>query len=243
MGRLDDAIELLDSAHSTIKIIKNKYEEARSDEDVSKVARVETKSALENIRSSFEYVAVEIYESYSKKKTKTYFPYGADEKGFLKNLKDNLPGLETQSPNLLSIVASVQPHVYGDDWLFKLCNATNFRKHDRLGSQQRKQSVQNTVTIGPGMTFTNCEGVSLEGNTMNGLPMTKGRVVLSHSTPIREIQQKFHAGFAPTRVFEWVEFELEDADYDLLKLLTVSEREARRVVLEVRREIGGYTSS
>jgi hypothetical protein len=238
MKRIDDATELLDSAKSIIELIRSKYDEARSDEDVLKVARVEAKSALEHIRSSLEYVAVEIYQAYSKKQTKVYFPYGRDEKEFLQSLNRNLPGLSKQSPGLLSIVESIQPHVCGDDWLVKFCNATNFRKHDRLGTQQRKQSVENTITIGPGFTFKNCESVVFEGNTMNGQPISKERVVFSRSTSIKEIQKKFNPGFAPTRVFDWVEFELEGVDYDLLKLLTVSEREARRVVLEVRDSIG-----
>jgi hypothetical protein len=230
MSGLDDAKELLDASDRIIYSIRTEYERARFDEDISGISRVNVKSALEHTRSALEYTAVEIYKSYSKKETKVYFPYGRTEKIFLQSVNKNLPGLARQSQDLFSIVESIQPHMYGADWLIKLCDATNFRKHNQLGSQRRRVSRENTVKIGNFFTMIDCEDMTFEGNTFNGVSMSPGKVVISSSIPIREIQHGFNPAVSVSRVFEWVEFALEDVDYDVLKLLATSSEEVRKVV-------------
>ena len=238
MSRHQDQLELLTTAKTTIDALFSEYDAARGNDEVIQVSRVPIKSCLENIRSAFEYMAMDIYESYSKKKTKIYFPYGENEKSFKGSVDKNLPGLATQAPNLFKLVESVQPHYCGDKWLVEFCKTTNFNKHNRLSSQVRTNADRSVVQI-PGLFhFEGINSVTMENVTLNGQPVIKGKLVINNERPFKDMREEIYPQFGLSRTFDWVELKLDNVDYDIHKLLLRAHSEASRLADEVARQIG-----
>lgn len=238
MTRYDDCGELLHTVEKVIFELSQEYGLARANDEVLHVSRVQVKSCLENIRSVFEYVAMDIYESYSKKETRVYFPYGADEHGFTRSVAKNLPGLSVQAPELYGHVERVQPHRCGDGWLVELCKATNFNKHNRLSKQVRKNSEKSTFQLSNIIHAEGVDTIVMEDITYNGRPVIKGKLVVDKDSRLSDIKSQVHEGFAVDRRFDWVEFSLEDIQYDIQKLLIKAHSEARALSDDVRAVIG-----
>lgn len=237
MSRHNDQLELLETAKVTIDAIFLEYNAARGDDEIIQVSRVPIKSCLENIRSAFEYIAMDIYESYSKKQSRIYFPYGETEKKFESSVERNLPGLAEQAPVLYGLVESVQPHLCKDKWLLELCNATNFNKHNRLSNQVRRNAGRSIVEIPGVFYFEGVNEVIIENVTVNDTPMAIGKLVIQNDRPLKDMREQLHPQFGLSRTFDWVEFKLDTVDYDIHKLLVKAHSEASRLANEVAAQI------
>ncbi|MGH8382592.1 hypothetical protein [Pseudomonas sp.] len=237
MSRYEDCLELLSTTEEFISKLEQEYSEAKSSDEILNVHRVSVKSCLENIRSVFEYIAMDVYESYSRKNSRIYFPYGEDEPSFNRSLNRNIPGLAIQAPELLTLVESVQPHRCGDNWLVEFCKATNFNKHNRLSRQIRKNSRKSTVKIPGFMHLEGVDSVVMENITINGHPLVNGRLVIDKDSRFKDMRSQINENFSISRTFEWVEFNLEDVEYDIHKLLNRAHLEAKRLAIDVREVI------
>ncbi|NCE83486.1 hypothetical protein [Pseudomonas sp. Q1] len=240
MSRFENAMEVLSAAEEIIAQLDEDYKKARAAESVLHVSKTKVKSALEYIRSALEYIAQDVWASYTKKGNSVYFPYGKDEVEFLKSVKKNLPALDEQAPKLFSIIRSIQPFCCGDEWLVSVCKASNFNKHNGLSAQVRKQSKSNVININGFGTFSNCEGLILDNCSFNGIPIAKSnRMVLSNSMPTSELQDQISEGIVLSREFDWVEFHFEDYGVDVLLLITKAHSAVLDLVVQVNNEING----
>lgn len=236
MDRYEDIIELLDVVKSDITLISAEYERAKSDEDVAMILRPKIKTCIESLRSVLDYAAIDIRLSYTKKKNKVYFPYGATEEEFIKNVSVGMHGFKEHSPAAYSLVESLQPYRYGSDWLVVLCKRANFNKHNRLSSQKRVNSPAATTTLGglvknhgsSTATFLNCY--------VDGLPLAKnGTLIMSPRHRVAEIEKQLFVPLAVSREYEWVEFEIDGSSHDALKLITVSHTEISNFISELKK--------
>jgi hypothetical protein len=219
MKRYADVKELLEAVEQDVIYIESAYDGARRDEEVQQVVRPKIKCCLESLRSSLEYFAQDIWESYTKKQNKIYFPYGATEENFLNNQRKNLPAVDTQAPECFALIRSIQQFECGDSWLVDLCKLVNINKHKQLSAQTRRNSAGSTTALGNiikmglgDATFINC--------SVNGAPLAKsGKLVLSSDRKVSDMTADLLAPVPILREYEWVNFEIGEDPVDALKLI------------------------
>ncbi len=224
MNRSSDIDLLLEECGSNIERVREKYKSAVTDERQVEVLKPLVKSTLEHLRSVLEYSAQDIWESYTKKKNKPYFPYGKNIDDFYKSLNKNLPGLKEQRPDLLSVVESIQPYVCGDDWLTELCAHTNFNKHNRLKPQVRKDSPSNTINIADGVFSIRESSGTIGKIWVNGILINANPMTFSNDTPQEALREMVDVRFGVEKRYDWVAFHFEGSADDVLAMLEKSQQ-------------------
>lgn len=224
MDRYEDCIELLRDAQNNIKIIRDAYEKARTDDSIESVSRPLVKSTFEHLRSVLEYSAQDIWSSYNSKSGKIYFPYGKTEALFRANVKRNLPNLHTRK-SLFVLVESLQPHCAGDNWLVELCSHTNFNKHNSLSKQTRNNSEKSITEVGKLVRFS-AGTFEFKNCYVDGIALGHGKpVVITGEMSTDEIRQNMQIPIDVKREFDWVEFQLSSSSYDTLQLIEKAHHE------------------
>ena len=234
MTRYEDIQLLLIESQSGIERFKDLYAQAKTNDSHKEVLRVLVKSTLEQLRSSLDYTALDIYESYSKKKANSYIPYKDNEIDFKKSFKSNLNGLEQHRPDLYALVEAAQSYVCGDSWLEDLCSITNKNKHDKLSRQTRKNSANRTISIGNGALVMQ-GGFSCDNQFINcnfgGVPVN-GRISNQMSTD--ELSKALGGRDNFHKEYERVEFVFEGSDQDVLALVTKSHLKVTEFVESIK---------
>lgn len=235
MNRYGDITQLFDEVDSNIARLNKAYELARVDDEVSEVLKPTVKSSLEHLRSILEYSAQDIWSSYTKKQTSPYFPYGRDERAFIKSVERNLPGLCGQRPEIYSLVDSIQPHRCGDSWLYDLCEKTNINKHRRLTKQIRRNSESSIVNIGNGsFVFGGGANVVFKDCMANGVSVgVGGKAVLSDNMTVKQLRKELGM-VSFSKEFEWVEFAFDGTLIDARKLIMESRKRISVFVEDLR---------
>ena len=220
MKRYDDILELLKVSDSNLDVVGLAYETARHDEEQLSAARPVIKTILGDLRSVLDYAAMSIFQSYSKKSGSPCFPYGEDEKAFVKAVNKNLNGLEQQLPEVYALVESIQPYACGDAWLMDLCSITNVTKHRHLGIQRRINSPYGSVSVGNIFRVSGNSKISFRDLVVDGIDVTQGKtLVVSDSMSKREVSEMFGGIASVSKSHDWVRFELEDFSGDVLPSL------------------------
>ncbi len=122
---------------------------------------LQIKHILEDLRSTLDYIAIDIYSKYNKKtKSKIYFPYvkeGKTEEVFDKYFNSNLPNVKENNIKIYEIIKNIQPFT-GKLWLSELMILTNNIKHVEL--KINKIYIEKHTTATDGKT-----GVTVIGDT------------------------------------------------------------------------------
>lgn len=225
MERYEDCRELLKEVEINLEKLREKYQAARTDENLKSVLRPLVKTTLEHLRSVLEYSAQDIWASYNSKSKKLYFPYGKNNKLFRANVKRNLPGLQDRK-SLYNLIESLQPHRSQDDWLLHLCAQTNFNKHNSLGKQTRENSKQYTTDVGNLIRMDSGSTVTFTDCVYNGMPLGRGKpAVISGNMSTDEIKKNIGIPIPVKREFDWVEFHFDSSAKDTLELIDKAHRE------------------
>lgn len=237
MKRYGDIAQLFGEVEDGIIKLNQAYESARKDDEIYEVLKPAIKSSLENLRSILDYAAHDIWESYTKKKNSPYFPYGDDDKTFMKSVDKNLPGLAVQRPDILLLIKSVQPFSCGDFWIVDLCKNANANKHRGLTKQERRNSESSTVVIGGAIAMRNCIDSTFDNCFVNGVPVgIGGRAVISNTMNRNQLSNSL--GKVPFhKEFEWVEFVFDGSLVDAKTLLSKSKTRIGEFIEELRRII------
>lgn len=224
MWRLADIKELLAEVEEISASLGTTYEHAKSDRTILQIPRAKVKSALEHLRSVLDYCALDAYmHVYGTKPGKLYFPYGKNEALFNKHLASSFKGLREKHPKLYGLVASIQPHVSGSDWLVDLCGYTNTNKHDNLTSQV-KRSIDR-VTVGNLVKISGNSTVTFVNSTVNGIQIGKNAstpATISDAMADEEIAEQLNPEnpyILITRVAEEVKFFIEGSSNDALAFI------------------------
>ena len=152
MSRKNDVATILKAASEQHKEIKAKYDEALRNKSMD--LRIPVKNLMENLRSSLDYMAHDIYEACCKSSLSAsaqpdpkniYFPYAKTEQDFRSRVGAVLPGLQSQSVAVYELLLSIQPFKCKDTWLYDLCSVLNENKHERLVAQERKETETYSV--------------------------------------------------------------------------------------------------
>ena len=160
MSRKNDVDAILKAASEQHKEIKTKYDDALRNKSMD--LRIPVKNLMENLRSSLDYTAHDIYEVCCKPRRSAsgqpdpkiiYFPYAKTDQDFRSRVGAVMPGLQSQSVAVYDLLLSIQPFKCNDTWLYDLCSVLNENKHKRLVPQERK--VTETYSVkGPNVSVT-----------------------------------------------------------------------------------------
>ncbi len=147
MNRKDDVNTILVAAQEQFENIRKEYDRALREQSLD--LRVPVKNLMENLRSSLDYMAHDIYESCCQAARiaagrsdprSIYFPYGQTEADFRSGVGNSLPDLQNINPDVYDLIASIQPFRCNDGWLYDLCSILNEKKHDKLKAQTRSET-------------------------------------------------------------------------------------------------------
>lgn len=234
MNRREDIRLIFEECDANISRIDAIYNSAKSDDQQMEVLKPIVKSTLEHLRSILEYSAQDIWESYTKKKNKPYFPYGKNTEFFQKSVKKNLPGLAEQRPDILSLIESIQPQAANESWLLNLCEYTNSNKHDRLKGQVRRDSPSNTISINNGdIVIRDSANVNIVEYIYNGMKINSAPMHISSTTPSQVLKGMVNEGVEIKKQHDWVEFHFEGSVHDVLALLKQSREEIELYILKL----------
>jgi hypothetical protein len=152
MNRKDDVNTILAAAKEQFESIRKNYDRALREQSLD--LRVPVKNLMENLRSSLDYMAHDIYESCCQAARiaagkpdprNIYFPYGRTEADFNSGVGSSLPDLSSNSPEIYDLIASMQPFRCNESWLYDLCSILNEKKHDKLKAQVRSETETYSV--------------------------------------------------------------------------------------------------
>lgn len=242
MSRLADIKELLAEVEEISENLVAAYAHAKSDRTVFQISRAKVKSALEHLRSVLDYCALDVYmRVYGTKPGKLYFPYGKNEALFNKHLAGSFKGLREKNFKLYGLVASIQPHVSGSNWLVDLCGYTNINKHDNLTSQIKKSI--DSVAVGNLVKVAGNSTVTFVNSTVNGVQIGKDAstpATISDAMTDEEIAEQLNPDnpYIPiTRVAEEVMFFIEGSDNDALAFIQDSTARVSEFVSQLYDEL------
>jgi hypothetical protein len=152
MSRKTDVNIIIAAAKAQYETIRKDYEHALREQSLD--LRVPVKNLMENLRSSLDYIAHDIYESCCQaprassgksRPRNVYFPYGRTEADFKSSVASSLPNLAINNAEIYDLVASIQPFRCADAWLYNFCSILNEKKHDKLKGQVRLETETYTV--------------------------------------------------------------------------------------------------
>ncbi len=152
MNRKSDVNTIITAAEEQYGNIRKGYDRALREQSLD--LRVPVKNLMENLRSSLDYMAHDIYEiccqstrlaSGKPDPQNIYFPYGRTEADFKSGVSSSLPDLANNNPAVYDLIISIQPFRCNDSWLYDLCSILNEKKHDKLKAQVRSETEIYTV--------------------------------------------------------------------------------------------------
>lgn len=223
MTRISDIEEILKEVEEVISTISALYENAKTDGAVTQISKAKIKSALEHLRSILDYCALEAYlHVYGKNPGKLYFPYAKNETLFHTYLAKNFKSLPQKNKKIYELIASLQPHVSGSNWLIDLCEYTNTNKHNNLTPQIKR--TKDSVNIGNVVKLSGNSTVSFTNSTINGMPIGKDQskpVIISDSMTNEEIYAQLNPNLYVhvTRISEEIKFFIEGSSNDALEFI------------------------
>lgn len=186
MEPINDANSLLDFSSTTFNLINKLYSESVYEEDLPPTLNILIKNYLENIRSSLDYIANYIFDTYCSSeynpkdlesiKRSIYFPICKNEKKFNQIINKKFKGL---SKEFVDILEKYQPYK-NNQWIKNLHEISNKSKHIELIKNTRVESGKVNYLVDKNnnqlinVKFENCshaiviDGVALTNkNTMN----------------------------------------------------------------------------
>jgi len=222
MSRKSDVNTIIAAAKEQYEIIRKEY--ARALREKSLDLRVPVKNIMENLRSSLDYMAHDIYETCCQPARTAagksdphniYFPYGRTEAKFKSHIGTSLPDLASNNRGVYDLIASIQPFLCNDTWLYDLCSILNEKKHDKLKAQERSETEKYTVESEHGSVSTIVNNPNVRITSMPGAVKIFGLPAEFTSDGIRTAPSD---KLAHKRT-KWVAFTFEGSDVNVIGML------------------------
>lgn len=227
MNRSKSITALISKAKKDFVVLKSDYNNSLDQKVISEELKIDIKNIFENLRSSLDYIAHDIHEACitAKPPKKLYFPIKQSRKEFDIGINTDFVDLNTNFPDVYTILENVQP--YNDPWLTKFNKLNNNNKHQDLVEQTRTEqrrvtvsskSGNGSVSWGPGVTFGS--GVFVQGvavDTRTQVPVPNNRV--------------------NTEVVIWVDFKFQENDESVLPFIEASINKIESLFIELGKHI------
>jgi len=222
MSRKDDISTILAAAKEQFESIRKDYDRALREQSLD--LRVPVKNLMENLRSSLDYMAHDIYEYCCQAARSAagkpdprniYFPYGRTEADFRSRVGSSLPDLLNNNSDVYDLIASIQPFRCNDGWLYDLCSILNEKKHDKLKAQVRSETETYSVESEHG-------SVSIIVNNPNVKITSQPGAVKIFGVPAEFTSEGIRT--APSEELKhkrtvWVAFTFEGSDVNVIGML------------------------
>jgi hypothetical protein len=149
---LDEAARQAQEVRDLLRSAANTPRERRGGIAIS--AQLKVKGALENLRSSLDYLAHELGDAYGKPGARTYYPLCKSDSEFPGCLKKKLPGVQEGAPDgVVALLRSHQSFQAEHDWMTWLADQVNPLKHKKL-TQHNVHSIDFIDIAVPGGGFS-----------------------------------------------------------------------------------------
>ena len=196
---------LLKKANVEFGELRRAYEASLHEKVVREDFKVSIKNVFENLRSSLDYLAHDIFETHcsgAKKPAKLYFPIRQTPQEFNAAIAKDYPGLPSAAKPVLDLLESIQP--YNDAWLGQFNKLNNHNKHQDLVEQTRTEARHVTVSRGEGsVSWT--PGVTFHGNvSVMGVPIDPRTQLPVPNNSVK------------TQITVWVDFRFKELDLPVL---------------------------
>ncbi|PGX31028.1 hypothetical protein COE33_09330 [Bacillus anthracis] len=236
--RYDDIKELLEEVEDSLLVIKNKYDEVIVSKDVQEVAKPKILAAMVQLRSCLDYCMKDINDVILKQNGKVYFPYADTKKRFKEKIQNDYPKLRNRNPKIFAILESVQDFNNTEyPWLSLLCRKANKNKHDSLIKQKRKDNY--AFEIPGAVKLENCTNAF-----MSNVDVVYGTEHVPVNFTINEKGQSPDFKSLDKRLsaerIDWVTFNIEGTDKDVLEFLTKSMSEIRCMTEKLYKELTNH---
>lgn len=199
MNRKQDIEALLDSIQRQCKQIKEAYNNALQDKNISVDLKIIIKNYFENARSALDYLACDICETLSISSPKIYFPIvrkDGSKESFCGFIGKHLPNLEDKNKPLFDYLESLQPYHSQMNWLGEFAEVCNDSKHQQLTPQKKQETERitskhisgNSVSWDPSSVRFG-SGVLINEAPIN--PLTQMPIQTPETTVMKEIWVSF----------------------------------------------------
>lgn len=175
MPALDDIAALLQDADDQFAVVSELHDAAFAHNAIRSRFKARLKNVLENLRSSLDYLAVDITERYGVRKGLVYYPMAQSEREFPSVMDGKMPGVRTTEPAIADAIQRHQPYQPGHEWLRHLSTLTREQKHNRLTLQLVRETYRCRVTEKQTGAFVEWEG--LQFGPPGVVPTDQGLVV------------------------------------------------------------------
>jgi len=162
-GRSIEALLSVSKKH--MALLENEYNASIRDNDVRDELKVTIKNIFENLRSVFDYIARDVFESCCPGATmpdRLYFPVSDNDKKYEDKVRRDFPGLIESHPRIYELMKGIQDTKA--QWWDAFSQATNANKHDDLLDQIRIERYQVTVTDSSGRSASWTSGAQFIGH-------------------------------------------------------------------------------
>lgn len=127
-----------------------------------------------------------------------------------------------KNKKIYELIASLQPHASGSNWLIDLCEYTNTNKHNNLTPQVKK--TKDSVCIGNFVKLSGNSTISFTSSTINGVPVGRDQskpVIISGAMTNEEINVQLNPRLylQVTRISEEIKFFIEGSSNDALEFI------------------------
>src|SRR3989339_127900 len=154
MNRKTDIEALLKRSETTLPKIKEEYEKALHNKEISADLQIDIKDYFGNLRSILDYLAHDLVDKYcptTNPKENLYFPIRHDQISFDNLMKKSYPNLLTNCKTAYDILETLQPFKKPENiWLTHFNKLNNENKHERLVAQKRNETKRVNVQIKSG---------------------------------------------------------------------------------------------
>lgn len=168
MNRLEHSHALMKDSEATLSTIEGLYKQSLSSKDIGTQLPIRIKNFLDNLRSSLDFIAREIFERFcvnavSGKTIQVYFPIlrsSANQQDFDAFMNGRFPSLKDISPPLYAKLESYQVFKSKDnDWLTQFNELCQENKHEQLSPQIRTEDKSVRLSDDKGRSVSWNEGV------------------------------------------------------------------------------------
>ncbi len=205
MSVMDDVAALLDEVGQQLATnLRVLHDEALVAGRLQSKFRVQVKSALENLRSTLDYLAVEITNRDGAPNRNIYYPLADTSDKFDSTMDQKMGGVRSARPDISAVIERWQPFHPGKEWIGDLNRLAREQKHNRLSLQIVRDTVRCKVT-------EICTGAYVEwyGLSFHQGPTPATCLIESQGGPIRicpepgrdaSAPKPFEVGVGPTGV-------------------------------------------
>lgn len=224
MQRASAIIAMINRSRSDFADLRVQYEKSLHHKHVEDDLKISIKSIFENLRSSLDYLAQDIFDiacAGQRKPRSLYFPIRDSASDFHACVLKDFPTLEAGNKAVYEVIEAVQP--YRDPWLGQFNKLNNQNKHQNLVEQTRTEQRQVTVSRG-------------DTSVSWGAGVTFGAGVSVMGVPIDpRTQMPVPNAVTKTEVTTWVDFRFGEIDQPVLTFIETSIARVKGLFQEVQK--------